>query len=450
MITLPAEIMTRLVPFAPLFSARVWHHAQLLVVGAILAPGQRMVSMVLRVLGLSQLATFSTYHRVLNRAVWSSLAVSRVLLGLLVTTFVPEGPIVVGLDETLERRRGAKIATKGIYRDAVRSSKSQFVKSSGLRWVCLMLLVPLPWAQHVWALPFLTVLAPSERYHQARGQRHKAVPDWGRQMILLLRRWLRTRPLVVVADQAYAVLTLLARSVRARVSVVTRLRLDAALYEPAPPRAPHQTGRPRLKGRRLPPLAQRLADPATGWNTLTVPFWYGQRDRVIEIATGTAVWYHGGLPPVALRWVLLRDPQDTFPPQALLCTELSTSPLQIVSWFVLRWQLEVTLHEARTHLGVETQRQWSDLAILRSTPALLGLFSFVTLLAHDLSAQAPFPVQRAAWYAKTVPTFADAIALVRRHLWAHAGFCMSPADPDGPKVPRVLVDRLADLLCYAA
>jgi hypothetical protein len=450
MITLPAEIMTRLAPFAPLFSSRVWRHVPLLTVGAILAPGQRMVSTVLRVLGLSHLATFSTYHRVLNRAVWSSLAVSRVLLGLLVTTFVSQGPVVAGLDETLERRRGAKIAAKGIYRDAVRSSKSQFVKSSGLRWVCLMLLVPLPWAQRVWALPFLTVLAPSERYHQRRGQRHKAVTDWGRQMILLLRRWLPRRPLVVVADQTYAVLTLLDRAVRAQVTVVTRLRLDAALYEPAPPRAPGQCGRPRRKGRRLPPPARRLADPTTTWELLTVPFWYGVRNRVIEIATGTAVWYHGGLPPVALRWVLIRDPQDTFPPQALLCTDPSATPLQIVSWFVLRWQLEVTLHEVRTHLGVETQRQWSDLAIVRSTPALLGLFSLITLLAHDLGASAPFPVQQAAWYTKATPTFADAIALVRRHLWAQTRFCLSSSDPDVQQIPRALVDRLAELLCYAA
>jgi len=450
MITLPVEIMTRLRPFAPLFSARVWQHAQLLTVGAILAPGQRMVSMVLRVLGLSQRATFSTYHRVLNRAVWSSLAVSRVLLGLLVTTFVPTGPVVVGVDETLERRRGAKIAAKGIYRDAARSSKSHFVKASGLRWVCMMLLVPIPWAQRVWALPVLTVLAPSERYHQERGQRHKAVTEWARQMLLVLRRWLPERSLVVVADQTYAVLTLLARAVRARVTVVTRLRLDAALYEPAPPRAAHQKGRPRVKGRRLPTLAQRLVDPLTTWDTLTIPRWYGAGARVIEVATGTAVWYHSGLPPVALRWVLIRDPEDSFAPQALLCTDLSVSALQIVSWFVLRWQLEVTYHEVRTHLGVETQRQWSDLAILRTTPALLGLFSLVTLLAHDLAATGPFPLQQAAWYPKALPTFSDALALVRRHLWAHTCFCMSPQDPDVQKVPRVLVDRLADLLCYAA
>ena len=450
MITLPIEIMTRLTPFAPLFSARVWRHAHLLAVGAILAPGQRMVSTVLRTLGLSHLSSFSTYHRVLNRAAWSSLAVSRVLLGLLVATFVPTGPLVVGIDETLERRRGAKIAAKGIYRDAARSSKSQFVKSSGLRWVCLMLLVPIPWAQRVWALPFLSVLAPSERYHQERGQRHKAVTDWARQMLLALRRWFPERPLVVVADQTYAVLTLLARAVRAHVTVVTRLRLDAALYEPAPPRAPGQCGRPRVKGRRLPTLAQRLTDPATRWQRVTVPCWYGERDRVMEIASGTAVWYHGGLPPVPIRWVLIRDPEGTFAPQALLCTDQSACAFQIVSWFVLRWQLEVTYHEVRAHLGVETQRQWSDLAIQRSTPALLGLFSFVTLLAHDLAPAGAVPIQHAAWYPKTLPTFSDAIALVRRHLWSHMGFCMSPPDPNIEKVPRVLVDRLADLLCYAA
>jgi hypothetical protein len=299
-------------------------------------------------------------------------------------------------------------------------------------------------------LPFVTVLAPAERYQQLRGPRHKAVPAWGRQMILLLRRWLPRRPRVGVADQPSAVLTLLDRSGRAQVTVVTRLRLEAALYAPAPPRAPGQRGRPRRKGRRLPTPAQRLADPTTTWELLTVPFWDGARNRVLEIATGTAVWYHGGRPPVALRWVRIRDPQDTFPPHALLGTDPSATPLQIVSWCVLRWQLEVTVHEVRTHRGVETQRQWSDLAIGRSTPALWGLCALITLLAHDLGASAPFPVQQAAWYTKAPPTFADAMALVRRHLWAQTRFCLTPSDPAVQQIPRALVDRLAELLCYAA
>src|SRR5712691_9810683 len=152
------------------------------------------------------------------------------------------------------RRRGAKIAAKGIYRDPVRSSKEHFVKASGLRWVSLQLLAAVPWAQRVWALPFFTVLAPSERYAQERGRRHKTLPDWGRQMIGQLRRWLPDRVLVVVADSSYAALDLLAAAagLRQPVTVVTRLRLDAALYDPAPPRAPGKRGRPRLTGRRQP------------------------------------------------------------------------------------------------------------------------------------------------------------------------------------------------------
>ena len=191
-----------------------------------------------------------------------SRAASRVLLGLLVAAFAPAGPILLGLDETVERRWGPQIAAKGRYRDAVRSSKGYFVKVSGLRWVCLMLLVPIPWAERTWALPFLTVLAPSERHDRERGRRHKTLTDWARQMLRQVRRWLPQRALVVVADSGYAAIALLACCARlARpVAVITRLRLDAALYAPAAPRLPRQNGRPRVKGRRLPTLAARIAE----------------------------------------------------------------------------------------------------------------------------------------------------------------------------------------------
>ncbi len=164
MLTLPSEYLTLIETFVPVFSQRVWQHVQVLLVGAIRAPGKRTVTSVLRVIGLSQHKHFQNYHRVLNRAVWSSLELSRILLMLLVATFAVVGPLILGLDDTIERRRGAKIKARGIYRDPVRSSHSHFVKASGLRWLGLMLLAPIPWAQRVWALPFLTVLAPSERY----------------------------------------------------------------------------------------------------------------------------------------------------------------------------------------------------------------------------------------------------------------------------------------------
>src|SRR6478735_6605572 len=194
---LPREIVRVLRVFEDVFSERIWDWVQVLVVGAILTPGQRTVAAVLRVMGLSEERQFQNYHRVLNRASWSSLEAGRRLLGLLVEAFVPpDGPVVVGLDETIERRRGAKIAAKGIYRDPVRSSKSHFVKTSGLRWISMQVLAEIPWAGRIWGLPFLTVLAPSDRYNAARGRRHKTVPGWGRQMIRQLRRWLPDRDLV--------------------------------------------------------------------------------------------------------------------------------------------------------------------------------------------------------------------------------------------------------------
>src|SRR6266566_3011066 len=248
--------------------------------------------------------------RVLNRATWSSRELSRVLVVLLVKLFVPtDAPMVMGLDETIERRPGRKIAARGVYRDPVRSSKEFFVKTNGLRWISLMLLTRISWAQRVWALPFLTVLAPSERYHQERNRRHKTITDWAWQMILQVTRWIPGRSLIVVADGTYAVLDFLLKVSRLPcVSVITRLRLDACLYDPAPQREAHKKGRPALKGKRQPKLAERLHDPNTDWQKHTLS-WYGGTTREMEIATGTALWYQSPVPPVAIRWVLIRDPQ---------------------------------------------------------------------------------------------------------------------------------------------
>lgn len=251
---LPVEITKVLLPFANLFSKKVWGHIQILLVGSILATGKRTVTSILEVMGLAADANFQNYHRVLNRAVWSNLQASKILLAALVMTFIPSGTIVCGIDDTIERRKGKKIQAKGIYRDPVRSSHGHFVKVSGLRWLSMMLLVEIPWAKRVWALPFLTVLAPSERYHQQRQHRHKKLTDWARQIILQTKRWLPERSLVIVADSSFACLELLSSiGKRTSRSMITRLRLDAALYEPAPSRLPGTMGRPRLKGKSAPP-----------------------------------------------------------------------------------------------------------------------------------------------------------------------------------------------------
>jgi hypothetical protein len=326
MLTLPWMVMTMLGAFAPLFSKRVFEHAKLLLAGAILAPGKRTVTAAVRVMGKSADRHFQNYHRGLNRARWSSRKASRILLGLLLDTFVPVVPVVMGIDETIEQRRGDQISAKGIYRAPVRSSHAHFVKARGLRWVSLLALLRIPWAARVWALPFLTVLAPSERYDQARGRRPQSVLNRAHHAVRLVRRWLPARELVVVGDHTYAALEWLA-SVRKAVCVITRLRLDAALYEPAPPRKPKPNGRPRKKGARLPTLAPVMADASPPWQTVTVPPWYGRGERRVQITSATAVWYHTGLPPVPIRWVLSRDPSGRFAPQALLSTKLDCDPV---------------------------------------------------------------------------------------------------------------------------
>ncbi len=453
MLTLPEAIISILAPFAVLFQSRTWTKAQVLLVGAVLSPGKRTVTSALRVMGLSDDRSFARFHHVLNRAAWSPLQLGRVLLWLLIRYLDPgDGPLVFGIDETLERRRGKKIKAKGIYRDGVRSSGSHFAKASGLRWISLMWLTHIPWACRTWALPVLTALAPSQRYYQKMGRTPKKLTDRARQIVLQLRRWLPNRALVLVADSSYAVLDLLhfCQSLTQPVTLITRLRLDAALYQPAPPREPGQTGRPRVKGKRLPTLKELLDCGDQDWTKACVA-WYDGTTRTVEVTSQTALWYHSGKPPVPLRWVLIRDPLGELRPQALLSTDLTVAPVQIIEWFVLRWQLEVTFQEVRAHLGVETQRQWSDLAIARTTPVLFGLFSWISLAAHLLQKKRPAMPRSAAWYAKTLPTFADAIALVRRDLW-HAAetFPMSYCEPDIRIVPAPLFNRLIDSLSYAA
>jgi len=451
MLSLPITFSSVIGVFAPVFSRPVWQHVKVLMTGAVLAPGKRTVTAILQIMGRSAALDFQTYHRVLNRAVWSPLKASRLLLRLLVAVFIPRGVVVLGLDDTIERRRGEQITAKGIYRDPVRSSHSHFVKVSGLRWLACMVLTPLSWADRVWALPFLTVLCPSERFYEQRGRGHQTLTERAWQMIRLVVRWLPGREVALVADSSFAALELLDKvATLPRASVITRLRLDAALYDPPPPRKPSTKGRPRLKGKRRPTLEAVLADERTQWTTLIVDQWYGEGPREVEVATDTAVWYHTGKPPVAIRWILIRDPHERFKPQALLSTNLDYTPEQILPWFVRRWTMEVTFEEARAHLGMETQRQWNDRAIARTTPALLSLYSIITLNAHLLIEKGMTSVRSTAWYRKTRPTFSDAIALVRRQLWEHLHFSTSQQETDMIKIPRALFERFIDAVCYAA
>ena len=452
--TLPPKMVQALAPFAPLFSKRVWQHAQLLVVGAILAPGKRTVASALRAMGLDQEKRFHRYHRVLSRAGWSSLKVSRVLLGLLVEAFVPEGsPLVVGVDETLERRYGRKISARGVYRDPVRSTHQTFVKSSGLRWVCAMLLVEVPWASRVWALPFLSVLAPSERYAAKRGKRHKKITEWAWQLLLVLRRWYPEREIVAVADRAYASLELLdrCRKLPDPITFITRLRLDGALYEPAPPRRPGQIGRPRIKAERLPNLSVVAEDPRTVWKPTEIANWYGSegphgRDRLRDgrvVLDGFARRAHPlGTDPRSGRRVRTPGP----PVHRPRCRSGADSAL-------VRDALA-----ARGYLpgGAQASGIGDAEAVVGDgdTAHHTGAFGFV--LCGHLVGRSPDArgggslATSGGLVPKEAPNLRRCARLVRKELWAGATFYGSPAQRDMIKVPRAFVERLTEAVCYAA
>jgi len=311
----------------------------------------------------------------------------------------------------------------------------------------MAVVVTLPWTKQKWALPFLCVLATTPEVSERLGKRHKTVGMWAHQMVSLVRRWLPDRPIKLMGDTAYSVLELGLHAKAQHVTLITTGRLDAVLHEPPPERTRHTIGRPRVVGTRLPALEQVLQDPETAWQKLTLD-WYGEGERTLEMCTGTALWYRYGSDPLPIRWVLTRDPLGKRPPKAIFSTNPTQTAEQIVSDFMKRWSLEVTFEESRAHLGIETQRQWSDLAIERSTPLLFGLYSLVALFGQVLHPDGQIPVAQAAWYCKHTATFRDVLALVRHHLWGQGTFPTSPTDPDVVLVPRSTLERLSLAICY--
>ncbi len=445
MFTIPEAIAAIVAPFSVLFSCRVWVHAQVLLLGALLCQGKRTVTSALRVMGLEHEPHFINYHRVLSRARWSSLQASKILLGLLVGLLSRSLPLLIGIDETIERRKGDKIAAKGVYRDAVRSSQTHVVRCFGLKWVAMMMLVKLPWNQRFWALPFLTVLAPSEAANLEAKGRHKTTVDWTMQMVKQVSRWLGRR-WVLIGDGAYACVQLGWVCILHSVTLISRLRLDARLYDFPTAQPASKRGPKPKKGKRLPSLKTLSQDANQPWETVLLN-WYGNTKQTRDILTGTALWYTRGQQPMPIRWVMVADPEGKDKVEAFFSTDLELTPIQIVEWFVLRWGVEVTFEEVRAHLGVETQRQWSELAIARTTPALFGLFSLVCLMATRLSESVEIIPEKASWYPKSEVTFSDVLTIVRRQLWCAKYLVQSTPEAEYLLFPvqdwESLIDRLA-------
>jgi hypothetical protein len=444
------DIIQLLMVFAQAFTTPTFSNALVLLYGTILTPGRRTVSAALRAMGLADSKHFTNYHRVLNRAQWSPWLLSKLLLDLIILFFVPAGlPLLLVVDETLERRRGRRIKYKGWFRDPIRSTVNHVSKSLGIRWICLAILVPVPWSQRLWALPFLALPALGPKTSDKLRKRHRTIVDWAMIMIEKVRTWQPDREIALVGDGSYAAVILVQRCQRLRrpVKLVSRLRLDACLHDFPGPQPKGKRGPKPKKGARLPNLAARLADPKTRWQERKV-LWYGGEEKEIEIVTDVCLWYRQGLAPVPIRWVLLRCPEDSFKPQAFFCSAPQLPAAQIIAWFIARWNIEVTFEELRAHLGFETQRQWSDKAIERTAPCLFGIFSLVVLMAKVLHPDT-LPVRRASWYRKEEATFIDALAAVRSDLWRSVNYSTSAQEADMVLIPHAALFSLLAAACYS-
>ncbi len=445
-----AEIIQVISVFAVAFSAPTFAKVLTLLPGVILSPGRRTVTAALRMVGLADDKNFSNYHRILNRDHWSPMVMSKLLLGLILRTFPSEdGSLGVLVDDTLERRDGRKIRYKSRFYDAVLSTAAKVVTSMGLRWICMSVLVCVPWSKRRWALPFMVILTLAPGTSEKQGKPHRTLVDWAGFMIERVRRWQPENEIFLVGDGSYAAIDLIqgCQKLKKPVRLISRLRLDAVLHNHPSPQPKGKRGPHPKKGERQTSLAQRLVDPATIWRQTTI-LWYGGFLKTIEFVSGVSLWYHRGKDPVPLRWVLVRPTDNSFKPAAFFCSDQHLAPLLILNWFVARWNIEVTFEELRAFLGFETQRQWSDRAIERTTPCLFGIFSLIVIFAKTLYPQG-LPIRQAEWYKKDEATFSDVLATVRRHLWNNANISYSSNRNKMLLIPRTALFSLLEVACYS-
>ena len=422
MLDLPVQILNVLAIFSPLFSRPIYKNVILLFVGHILTKGRRTIADVLRTLDLKNIKNFSKFHWILSEAKWSACKASGILLREIIRVFLPGEEIVIPIDTTIERRKGEKIKGLGRQRDPVRSTKNHKVLTIGLQWLVASVSVKLPGCLTHWSLPFFTQLIPPKRpLSTSRNQhdlttkkKHKKLTDWAVQLIMQIRRSLGNGiKFVIVADVAFACYKIGHACVNMNGSLISRLRLDARVFN-FPSEEKKRKGRPLLVGPRFPLFSEYLKDTSLAWQESEVS-WYGGGRKKLLVYTGTGLWYAFGIPPLAIRWVVIKDPENKSAPVVLFSTDLTHTTERIIEVFVSRWPLEVTFEESKRHLGIETQRQWSDKAIERTTPCLFASFSIVTLMAVKLAQEnrEKIPLQKISWYHKKHTTFSDLLSYVR-------------------------------------
>lgn len=412
---LPLAILNVFAIFTPLFSQPVFKNALKLFLGHILCKNRRTIAELLRQLGLKNIKNYSKYHWVLSGAKWCSIQGSKLLL--LSLGKICRKDIVISIDSTIERRKGPKIKGLGIQRDAVRSTKENKVLTIGLNWLVCAIHVQFPWTSRIWACPFFSILMPPENPLSSsknpsdlkKCRKHKTLNEWASQSIRIITKWIgKMKNITIVADSAFATYILANTCIDNYASLISRMRLDARTFEFP---TINKRGRPRLVGKRLPTFEKLAKDHSQVWQEVNMK-WYGGINKEVMILTGTCLWYGYGIRPVPIKWILIRIESEV---TVLFSTNLNHTSEYIIESFVERWQLESTFEECRRHLGVETQRQWSDRAVERTTPCLFASYSIINLMALELTKEKneSIPVQECSWYKKKYPTFSDVLNYLR-------------------------------------
>lgn len=421
---LPQIIVNFFSIFAQLFSRPVFKNAALLFCGHVLCKDRHTIADILRQLGLKNVKNYSKYHWVLSGAKWCSIQGSKILLIALAKLCTRD--IVISIDSTIERRKGAKIKGIGRQRDAVQSTKENKVLTIGLNWLVCAVHIKFPWTIRIWACLFFSVLMPPEKPLSSsknesdlkKTRRHKTLNEWASQIVRILACWVGgIKRIVIVDDSAFATYILANTCIDKSVSFISKIRLDARTFEFP---VINRRGRPRLVGKRLPIFEKLSKDSSKTWEEIAVK-WYGGITKKVKILTGVCLWYGYGIHPVPIKWVLIKTGNQI---TALFSTNLEHIPEYIIETFVERWQLETTFEESRRHLGVETQRQWNDRAIDRTTPCLFASYSIINLMALELTKEKneKIPVQNCSWYNKSHVCFSDVLNYLRLEILEYKYF----------------------------
>lgn len=423
MLELPFPILHVLNIFSPVFSVPVWRHVLNLVSGFYLGSKNQSISNILRMAGKADQKGWQKYYDVFRRARWSCLKLSKVAIKKLCEMIPVNEPLIIVIDETVEERTGPHIKAIGYFIKKARSFIGGKGFTFGHKWLVAAVLIKVPWCTRHLALPVFTRLTRAKKLlassknksDKERTQKHRTFPELTAGMIKTINRWIgQIRYVIYVADGAFQTHTIYELCCRLNgCDVITRIKGNSTFHE-APPPKNGKCGRPKIKGARI-NLQKKLKDPRSNWVEHEVT-WYGGIKKTVLILTGINLWCPRGKRPLELTWVIVKDPEGKMEPIFLASSSTKLSPLKILTYFIRRWNIEVTFQEAREHLGFDTQRNWSDKAVDRVTPCVLGMYTLTVLIAISICKvnKMEIPKRETSWYSKKTTTFSDIHAFVRK------------------------------------